>query len=659
MSEVGLNWCFQASFVRYAVYHTQRGPCANWRKRLLVLKGPSGAGKTATINTLAKALGFNVLEWKNPTEADFGADGYASTYTQFDEFLGRSGQFGGLQLSDTTQNEDHSHDTTGASQRKVILVEEFPNTFVSSPRALEQFRSSILAYIASSSVARPSEDLVPLILIITETHLTASSSSSEAFTAHRLLGPSILHHPLATCIEYNAIAPTFVRKALDLVLKKEARHSIRRTPPNAITLKKLAEYGDVRSAINTLEFLCLQGGSVEISYDDNSRKSSSRRTKSNSSSINAPQPCSLAFLTQRESSLGLFHAVGKVVYNKRDDPSPEHPIIDPPSHLLPRHARLAIPQISPDKLIDEAGTDILTFIAALQGNYIASCAGSSSMENLDDCATILSDTDTLSSVSRTSWHSSYRSSGRSGNIQTASEELRREEIAFHVATRGLLFHLPYPVKRSGGNHKMGFPPSARLWQKKEEIQEEVEAWRRRGNGIGRSQISFGHMGDEKDDREENESDGGGGGGGFPVGLETTEQLLLERLPFLAKILAASTSIISTTWTTSASISSEKTAAEVAALERITGLSMLGQSSSRYSAEENTGMGDDQLDDEEESLRLKKEAPQKKISSGLTLTTKGAAAAAAAAGDLGVATTSQQEMGEEMQKLYLSEDDIED
>ena len=582
------------------------------------------------------------MEWKNPSEADFGTEGYASTYTQFDEFLGRSGRFGGLQLSGTIQNEDRSHDTTGASQRKIILVEEFPNTFVSSPRALEQFRSSILAYIASNGVARPSEDIVPLILIITETHLTTSSSTSDAFTAHRLLGPGILHHPLTTCIEYNPIAPTFVRKALDLVLKKEARHCPLRKLPKQDVLKKLAEYGDVRSATNALEFLCLHGSVIDPPSDS---KLSSRKAKSNSAARTPPQPSSLAFITQRESSLGLFHAVGKVVYNKRDDSSVEHPIIDPPPHLVPSHARPKIPQTSPDSLIDEAGTDILTFIAALQGNYVASCADSSSMETPDDCANILSDADTLSSVPRTSGHGNYRSNGRSGNAQTASEELRREEIAFHVATRGLIFHLPYPVKRSGGNHKMGFPPSAKLWQKKEEIQEEVEAWRRRGNGIGRSQVGFGHTGVEKDDREGNESDGGGA---FPVGLETTEQLLLERLPFLAKILNATSS------SASVSIPSEKIAAEVAALERITGLSMLSQSDSRFSADQNDEAEDDQLViDEEEALRPKKEAQKKKIASDSL--TQGAAAAA----DLAVATTSQREMGEEMQKLYLSEDDIED
>lgn len=62
-------------------------------KKLLVLKGASGVGKTATVSTLAGAMGFDVLEWTNPAVSDFSSDNYLSTFAQFEDFLGRSGRF--------------------------------------------------------------------------------------------------------------------------------------------------------------------------------------------------------------------------------------------------------------------------------------------------------------------------------------------------------------------------------------------------------------------------------------------------------------------------------------------------------------------------------------------------------------------------------------
>ena len=218
---------------------------------------------------LAKAMKFDISEWKNPTEVEFGSEGYASTYAQFDEFLNRSGRSCGLELTTSTKPTivPEKKAATLTLGQKVILVEELPNTFVSSSRALEQFRSSILAYlscnISSSMFSKQPDSITPLILIITETHLNASSSLSDTLTANRLLGITILNHPSTTTIEFNPIATTYLLKALDLIVKKEARSSGRRRTPGPAMLKKLAEQGDVRSAIGALEFLCVRGGENE------------------------------------------------------------------------------------------------------------------------------------------------------------------------------------------------------------------------------------------------------------------------------------------------------------------------------------------------------------------------------------------------------------
>ena len=255
-------------------------------------------------------------------EAEFGTDGYASTHAQFDEFLTRSGRFGGLELvhpaTPTPISQDPDGKSASAPRPKIILVEELPNSFVSSPRALEQFRSSLLAYLSANApsdiFSQRLETVTPLILVITEMHLNSSSSLSDTLTARRLLGTDILNHPSTGSIEFNPIATTYLLKALNLVIKKAGFTGRRRTPGPGI-LKKLAERGDVRSAIGALEFLCI------CSDDDehwNEKVAARVRPKDKQvPPVSNTEIESLEMVTQRETSLGLFHAVGKVVYNKR------------------------------------------------------------------------------------------------------------------------------------------------------------------------------------------------------------------------------------------------------------------------------------------------------------------------------------------------------
>ena len=199
---------------------------------------------------------------------------------------------------------------------------------------------------------------------------------------------------------------------------------------------------------------------------------------------------SLEMVTQRESTLGLFHAVGRVVYNKRlpDDPSCK-PISQPPN-WFPERRRAKASEVQVDTLIDELGTDIQTFIAALHENYVLSCGGADSeetMDSLDGSINALSDADLLSP-------DRFSTNGfNKRNFQgTSSDNLRQEEMSFHVGVRGLLFNLPSPVKRltaptntinvkgkggvRGSSFARYYPSSLRLWRKEEEIGGMLDLW---------------------------------------------------------------------------------------------------------------------------------------------------------------------------------------
>ncbi|PHH72475.1 hypothetical protein CDD82_5964 [Ophiocordyceps australis] len=435
-------------------------------QRLLVVKGPAGAGKTATIRLLAQDLACELVEWKNPTARAHG--GAASASAQFDEFLTRGSRFGTLHL-------DHAAPVPepASSGKTIVLVEEFPNTFSTSSPALAAFRASLLHHLASNA---PDPLVRPVVLVMSETLLTTTSASADSLTAHRLLGSEILGHPAVAVIEYNAVAPTLLAKALHLVVLKEARASGRRRSPGPLVLKRLGEVGDIRSAISSLEFLCIKGD-TQADWGSKIAFTKTRSATREPVALSNSERESLELLSQREASLGIFHAVGKVVHNKRDQE---------PSRLdvekLSRFARLKPSQVNVDSLINEIGTDTHTFVSALHENYLLSCEStgpmdlSTSIDYANESIDFLSASDLLCP-----WRDVF-SGGRAASstltsADCASHVLRQDEIMFHVAVRGLLFSLPHPVRRKPRPGKPGhpdafaifYPCSLKLWRAKEEI----------------------------------------------------------------------------------------------------------------------------------------------------------------------------------------------
>ncbi|KAH7030984.1 Rad17 cell cycle checkpoint protein-domain-containing protein [Microdochium trichocladiopsis] len=557
------------------------------RQRLLVLKGAAGTGKTTTMRLLAKDMKCELLEWRNPTGALASGPGVLSASAQFQEFLGRSGKFSQLDIG--TADDDEQSDSkvksmapppnrkSSDTKRKIILVEEFPNTFARSSTALTSFRNALLQYLIANTPSlaafgqqTSSEPITPVVLVISETLLTTTSASADSFTAHRLLGPEISRHPGTCIIEFNAIAPTLLAAALELVVQKEARKSGRRKTPGPLVLKRLGEIGDIRSAVSSLEFLCLKGDN-EADWGSKVAFTKPKRGAKSGVALTKGEVDSLELISQRESSLGIFHAVGKIVYNKREDLSmssqtPSGLAESLPSYLShnsrPRRSEVAV-----DELIDETGTDIQTFVSALHENYALSCEATSpsdpnsSLDYLNNCLDYLSDSDLLSP----SWDVFFGGSGYGGR-DSASHALRQDEIAYHVATRGLLFSLPYPVKRAkasgrpgGDAFKMFYPTSIKLWRGKEELEGLVDHWATsllRGDEStrklteGASAFKKPVTGDSGDwisrqasqqrrngtQQSTNHGQGQGQSAGSPLlslGSSARREMLLERLPYMA------------------------------------------------------------------------------------------------------------------------------
>lgn len=440
------------------------------RPRLIVLKGPAGTGKTTTVKVLAHDIGFTIREWENPVGVMKG-NSFMSASAQFEDFLLRGATFATLDFA-----VDSTHDkapklqkVTTPSHQQVVLIEEFPTIIGASSNTLQAFRSMVVQLLSARAAA--SQVCTPVVMIISETLLTSTNSPADNFTAHRLLGPAILTHPLTALVEFNNIAPTILTKALETVVLKEARKSGRRRTPGSQVLKQLAETGDVRSAVSSLEFMCLKGDA-----DDDTWSAKIAFTKPKKANKAAPPTKreleSLALIGNRGSTLGIFHAVGKVVYNKRQN------FAQGQDATMWRHG--SMPDIDPEDLLIELGTDVAVFVAALHENFALSCASQSHEETLDSlntCLDSLSDADLM--------QSRPFNGGSSLNMSASAPDSQRgDDIAFQIAVRGLQSGLPYPVKRGSmpgdvqpgrnGAFKMFYPTSIKIWSKRQTISDNLD-----------------------------------------------------------------------------------------------------------------------------------------------------------------------------------------
>ncbi|PWY66341.1 hypothetical protein BO70DRAFT_366546 [Aspergillus heteromorphus CBS 117.55] len=491
--EKGLPWVQQfppSNLDELAVHKKKVSDVKNWLvnsfhrsgRQLLVLRGPAGSGKTTTISLLSKVLDFDILEWKNPSTSELVTTTHISAASRFEEFLGRGNEFGGLDLSGVngspvTVTDDRIAST---SKRRIILIEEYP-TLTGQSTNLPAFRLTLQKCLSAKPEQAKTESgepvTSPIVIIVSETLLDSQSSQSDKLTVHRLLGPELYNHPRTSIIDFNAIAPTIMYKALNLVLEKKASISDREAPPSSAILHSISKIGDIRSAISSLQFLCLKSEDFQPA----NTSISAVKSKRGRTTLTSIERETLQLVTQREASLGLFHAVGKVVYNKRADVvsmTGRRPVL-PPEHLT-HHGRPQLSQVCVNELVDETGTDYQTFVSTLHENYVPSCNGSSFTEYLDGCISALSDSDVLSprlQGQRRPW----------GSVDgTGVDILRQNDISYQVAALGILFALPCPVMRSTPSKKglghtistysMFFPTSLRLIRDREEIQGLVSLW---------------------------------------------------------------------------------------------------------------------------------------------------------------------------------------
>lgn len=297
--------------------------------RMLVLAGPPGSGKSSVVRALAAEVGLDVAEWSAPA----GCRG-----VRLVESLGEF--FVGVRYPSLV----------GGGGRRLLLVEDLP------ANARDVVEKRDLLRDVMWNAARFSRH--PTVVIL-------SDSDKARAHAARTIGLDLLESELVASIKVPPVTDINLSNAVKRVLDNEG-FSISASDLGALVASCC---GDVRAAVNGLQFFVgnraddRNGTAVGLSGldamgphangRDASRKRKTRSAKRARPVVKRPvvkRPAvDLIAGVGRDASLGTYHAVSKILNNKRLDGGES--------------------KYDPEQVLDDAHAEPASFLAFLHQNY--------------------------------------------------------------------------------------------------------------------------------------------------------------------------------------------------------------------------------------------------------------------------------------------------
>lgn len=376
---------------RYGAVTAQNGPATSAKKtkeisswvsnalngglsRLLILAGPPGCGKSSAVRLAAKEMRCKVVDWQAPTT---GPRSISLTLLEDFRSFFVGGRYAGLQM----EGEDADEESLSV-EHKLLLIEDLP---LNAADILQKRTMLQEIFAVAAKHARH-----PTVVVISD------CEKGIAKTARLLLGSDMLESPYVATIKVPAITNAMMRRRLRDVLAAEGL---------SVSQAKLDEMvsaasGDIRAALNGLQFCTSDGmhGSISGRCQGSPVRKRSRNDSRHKVSI-------LSAIGQ-DITLGTYHAVAKILNNKRDE--------------------TGLSSYIAEDVLDDARADPQSFLAFLHQNYPMFFGD---MDDVVDALGCLSDSDCL--------------------LRWRQDDLARTglgDCAASVVTRGFLHHNTQPIR---------------------------------------------------------------------------------------------------------------------------------------------------------------------------------------------------------------------
>ncbi|GMM51610.1 Rad24 protein [Starmerella bacillaris] len=269
-------------------------------KLISIISGPPGSSKSTSVKLLAKELNLTVIEFTPPSSNV----GQTHVINAFKDFLL------GVSFYDPLKT--------------LVIVDELPNVVHEGTR--EAFEDALLEYAESAgnpvslnSIDESDVDHLKPSIVVLFTEMEISANYQDAIVVPRILGRVVQDHSCAW-VKVNPINATIMSKILKKVINSE---NLDVSPEE---LKTIAASGDIRGALTSLEFYA----KPNIPKSKLARKKIGPRLKKTINDYNTPNPVMQphssnidsptldSSLQLKNTSVNLFHAVGKVIFGSSD-----------------------------------------------------------------------------------------------------------------------------------------------------------------------------------------------------------------------------------------------------------------------------------------------------------------------------------------------------
>lgn len=279
-------------------------------RRLLIIKGPAGCGKASVLRALCMDLGLELVEWSpasrgsrsnqaKPAEAPV-VESAESLADSFLRFVAQADRYRGLDSLDSAGNTL----SRPPSRPRVALVRDFPFTLLessggNSSRNAAVFVERFTAMVNGGALQR------------------AAFCFNDSRDVHRMVTKLLarVDYRAVVNVVFDSVPRTFAQKALDAAAQAEG------LPRGSVdTLALSAECGgDLRHALNALQLAA--GGIPRVVANGCEAKPRGGRGRGKARAADVPvESKALLDGALRQQTLGLFHALGRLLWCKRVPP---------------------------------------------------------------------------------------------------------------------------------------------------------------------------------------------------------------------------------------------------------------------------------------------------------------------------------------------------